>query len=264
MEKLLSKCVLAAFPALVAGACSGPTPGDSLVQVDQLVESIGRVHTGTELAQERMRAATDELATLVALDFGGDPVQAYARFASAAKASGQQFESLKMEVQKMKGLADPVFKRWAADLDTFSNLQLRLASQNRLSATRKRYEAVLHAIEPAQSAFEIFNQQLGDYVVYLKNDLNSGSLGAIREDALALQVSADSVHQQFEVCQEAAQEYVASVSLPTVAQPAPAPAVEAAPAPAKKPAGRNGRSGRASSGENGNASSTRPASRADG
>lgn len=222
-----------------AGGCATPTKGDSLVQVDQLVTAIERVHTGSELAQEKLHGALLELHSLVSLDFGDDVVGAYGAAATAVDASGKQLLAFDQEVKKMKALADPVFKRWATDLDTFTSLELRLRSQNRLAQTRERYDAIVTTVEPAQAAFVAVQKQLSDCVLFLKHDLNAASAAALRQDVATISAATQTLDAQLLACQSAAQEYVAAVALPSVPEPVvePAPAAPVAPAKgAAKPA----------------------------
>ncbi len=221
-----------------AAGCAAPSKGDSLVQVDQLVTAIEVVHTGSELAQEKLHNALLELHSLVSLDFGDDVVGAYAAAASAVDASGKQLAAFDLEVKKMKSLADPVFKRWAADLDAFTNLELRLRSQNRLAKTRQRYDAIVETVDPAQAAFAGVHQQLADCVLFLKHDLNAGSAAALRQDVATISAATQNLDAQLLACQSAAQEYVAAVALPTLAESAAEPEPTPAAVPAKKGATR--------------------------
>lgn len=220
-----------------AGGCATQNQGKSLADVDQFVTAIERVHTGSELAQEKLHGALLELHALVSLDFGDDVVGAYGAAATAVDASGKQLLAFDQEVKKMKSLADPVFKRWAADLDTFTSLELRLRSQNRLAQTRERYDAIVTTVEPAQVAFVAVQKQLADCVLFLKHDLNAASAAALRQDVARISTATQTLDAQLLACQSAAQEYVAAVALPSVPEPAvePAPA-PAAPAPAAAPA----------------------------
>lgn len=226
--------VLAGLLALAAGGCASQKKGASLEQVDALVTAIERVHTGSELAQEKLHAALLSLRELVALEFGNDVVAAYAAAATAVEAAGKQRTAFEGEVKKMTALADPVFKRWAADLDTFTSLEMRLRSQNRLAQTRERYEAVAATAEPAQVAYAGLQKQLEDCLVFLKHDLNAGSLAMLRADVSGIGTALQNLDAQMLACQSAARDYVEAVALPSVAEQ---PVAEPEPAPAAKPAG---------------------------
>lgn len=232
-SRALPSALLALFCAGAAGGCVSQKSGASLVQVDQLVTAIERVDTGTTLAQERLHDALLALKGLVALDFGADVPGAYAATDQAITAAGAQITALDGEVKKMKSLADPMFKRWAADLDTFESLELRLKSQNRLAQTRQRYDAIVQSVEPAQAAFGALHKQLADCTLFLKHDLNASACAALRPDVAALSLATQELDAQLLACGAAAKDYVESVALPApVAEPATTPP---AAAPATKP-----------------------------
>src|SRR5262245_65837625 len=119
------------------------------MEVNQLIGSIERVHTSTELAQERAHVALRELQALMVFDFKakGDAVKAFAAYATAVQDSTTQVELLRGSIESMRESSEPVFTRWAEDLESFKSMEMRLRSQTRLKETRERYDAVSPAGE---------------------------------------------------------------------------------------------------------------------
>lgn len=211
----LGSLVLALALAASAG-CASSKPGNSLVQVDQLVTSIEKVHTSSEMAQTRVTESLDSLRSLVALDFGDDVVGAYAKTEVALAESTKQLAAFDEDVQQMKEMAEPVFKKWASDLDSFTNLEMRLKSQNRLAQTRQRYDAIVMTVEPTQAAFATLHQQISDCALFLKHDLNAAACAALRPDVEALSMATEHLDAQLAKCQSAAKDYVEAVALPSI------------------------------------------------
>jgi hypothetical protein len=180
--------VLAAAVALPA--CATSNPGETLSQVNYLITSIERVHTDTELARQRVHQAAVELQKITAFDFKGDVVGVYTSFANSVKAESKQLELLGNSVNKMKEVAEPVFKQWAKDLESFASIDLRLKSQQRLTDTRQQYDAILSTAGLAQAAYKTFDGRLRDYSTYLKSDFNAGSVAAITKDVKAFLATA--------------------------------------------------------------------------
>jgi len=229
----LGSIALALALAAAAG-CASNKPGSGLVQVDQLVTSIEKVHTSSEMAEQRVTESLDALRALVALDFGDDVVGAYAKTEIALGESTKQLAAFDDDVQEMKSLAEPVFKKWAEDLDSFTNLEMRLKSQNRLAQTRQRYDAIVMTVEPTQAAFTALHQQISDCALFLKHDLNAAACAALRPDVDSLSLASEQLEARLLACQSAAKDYVEAVALPSM----PAPANDDAPAKSgAKPAG---------------------------
>jgi len=215
-----------AVVALLAGAgCMTQRKGAALTEVQQLVGWIERVHTSAELAKERTHAAMNELQSIAALEFEGDPVAAYTSFAVAVDQSGKQVADLQKCLLSLKDAGEPVFKHWAEDLATFDGADLRARSEARLSETRKRYDAVLAAADAARTTYETFDRKLRDYCIYLGHDLNASSVAAIEGDVRAMVEMNVALEARLEACQEAARSYVEAAALPTTkpvsSEPAP-------------------------------------------
>lgn len=210
-------CVM--LPAAGLPGCASGSRGDGLVEVNQLVGSIERVHTSTELAQERVHVAVRALSALMVFDFKGAAVEAYTAFANAVDESTRQVEELRSSVASMKKSSEPVFARWAKDLESFKSMELRLRSQTRLKETRERYDTVVSAGELALAGFDTFNTQLRDYAVYLGNDFNAASVAAIQGDVRTLTQLVDGLDARFDACQEAARVYIDAAALPMTLPP---------------------------------------------
>jgi hypothetical protein len=223
----LSRTILLALPlALGTAACStvsGVTSGFKSVfssssevgpdKVDDLLSRIERVYVECELSQQSSRSALEALESLVSADFSGDPVAAYTKFLQAAESSRDQADALKASVGPMKEAAGPFFDKWATDLAQFSSMDMRLHSQNRLTATRDRYEAILAAVEPAMASYRAYNATLSDHVLFLSHDFNASAVAAIEGEVRALTETAAELDILLGDAREAAQQYVRAAAL---------------------------------------------------
>jgi len=228
----LAPWIAAVAASLALPACETGSRGDGLVQVNDFMTMVERVHTDAELSAQRVHEATEQFSTILAFNFSEPPVAAYNRFASAVDASTQQYQQLRASIDSMRRTAEPVFKKWAADLETFESMEMRLRSQNRLMETRKRYEAILAAMQPAQQAYETFDKKMRDYATYLSHDFNEAAVAALRGDESSVKEGAVALNGHFDACQLAAREYVQASAMPS-APVQPEPAAERAPAKKK-------------------------------
>jgi hypothetical protein len=193
----------------VFGGGDGKGPGE----VDDLLGRIERVYVECELSQQSSRAALEALQTLTSPDFRGDPVSAYAVFAQAVIDSDKQSAKLTTSIGPMKKSAEPFFDQWASDLSMYSSMDMRLHSQNRLTETRERYDAILVALEPAAMAYEVFNETLSDHVLFLTHDFNAGAVSSIEGEVVALTEHTQELDSLFVEARDAAQAYVRSAAL---------------------------------------------------
>jgi hypothetical protein len=202
------------LPLLGLGSCALFSSEDSLVQVDELVGWVERVHVNAEVAKERVRSATDSLSAMVAPGFDGDAVQAYAALAAAIEHSDKQGKELKASVDGMKKAAEPVFRKWKQDLAEFSSPEMKKRSEARFAAARERYDAVVAAVEPAVAQYEAFNKTMRDHALFLGHDFNAAAISELEGDVRAVSGRADELDRQFTICLSAARAYVDSAALP--------------------------------------------------
>ena len=174
------------MPSSISGVFrKQPKAGPS--QVDDLLTRIEHVHVECELSKQRVIEAREMLAEISAQDFSGDPLLAYEQFEAAIEASEEQAKSLRSKVAPMRRAAEPFFDQWAADLSSFGNPAMRQHSQQRMDETRERYERIVAAVNPAQSALDAFNMSLNDCALFLGNDFNAGSVAAIAGEIEAIE-----------------------------------------------------------------------------
>ena len=222
-RRTLARSFAVVLPLTALAACAIFSPGKSggLARVDALVGWVERVHVESELSKERVRTAIDSLHAIVAQDFHGDVVVAYAELVEAIEGSRRQARKLRKSIASMKRSAEPVFERWSVDLEKFTSMQMRQRSRVRLADTRRRYDAVVDSADPAQTAYDEVNLILRDHALYLHHDLNPASVSEIGEDIRAVTSLAVELESRLDTCLDAAQTYIESAALPAVPPAAP-------------------------------------------
>ena len=205
------------------------------------------------MTKERTHAALENLRTLVAPEFQGDPAISHGEFVAAVERVEDQAAALRKCVRPMKSTGERVFTDWAANLEDFGNVAMRQRSQERLEETRRRYDVILSTAGLAQLALDSFQRDLGDQALFLEHDFNASSVALVAQELDALRNRGRELAKRLDVCIGACQAYVEfsapSGQLGPVSQgpaatppaqtlvpaPAPAPAAKKA-APKKKPA----------------------------
>jgi hypothetical protein len=234
----LATWIAVAAPLLALPACVAANRSEGLVKVNDFVTLIERVHTDSELASQKIHGTADQFSAILAFNFKSDAVAAYTEFANAVEASNQQLKQLHDSIDSMKRSADPVFKKWAADLDSIDSMELRLRSQQRLLDTRKRYDEIVAAVEPTEAAYTGFQKRMKDYAVFLAHDFNEASIAMLRPDERSVREMTVALDTRFSACQQAAQDYVQASALPS-GPGTQEPAAAEKPAPTKKPGNRS-------------------------
>jgi hypothetical protein len=212
--KPLAPTLLLAVSLGLAACVQTAKKSDGLNQVDDLLSRIEKVYVECELTDARVREAMETLAWLTSPDFDGDPLAAHAALNLAAERAALQARELETSIAPMKASGEALFQRWSADLESFRSASMRARSAERLAETRARYDAIVLGVDPAFARLAELNTILGDSVLFLANDLNAGSIAALRADVDAMLASARELSTQLEVCLAAADGYMRSAALP--------------------------------------------------
>lgn len=211
-----------ALPALcLLPSCAGlnyifPSGADKdagFVQVDDLLARVERVHVSCELAGQNVTESLTTLMQMVGPEFRGDPTLAYEDLMAAIELSEKQAEDLRENFVPMQKSAGQVFENWQMDLDAFTSDVMRQHSEERMGASRARYDAIVDVVAPALERYEAFNGVLRDHALYLGNDFNSESVELIEKQLRILIEESESLTAEFDKCTEACQAYVRKAAL---------------------------------------------------
>ena len=91
----------------------------------------------------------------------------------------------------MEQVAGDLFKEWEDENAEMSNPDLRSKSAESLRLTRQRFSRLDDAVNRAASRMDPVLQQLKDYVLYLKHNLNAQAIGSLKVEADKIQVQVD-------------------------------------------------------------------------
>jgi len=233
----IASSITAVLPLMSLSGCifGGDDDDATINKVDDLVSRIERVHVETEVSKDVVRETVAALENLSSNDFGGNAANSYLEFMASIKRSEKQAARLRSTVAPMKDASEPVFEQWAQDLAGFSSPRMRHLSEQRLATTRERYNSIVAAVDPAQSAFEVFNQGLRDIALFLGHDFNPVAVAEIEQDIHAVANLASELDGRFDTCLMAARTYLDSSAMPA----APGAGPGAMPPQGPPPPGRN-------------------------
>jgi hypothetical protein len=211
MKRSASVRLLAPLALLGLGSCSGlafSKDSSGLEGVDRLLSHVERTQVEALVAKERAQEALDALRILVAPEFRGEPAAAHEVYVGSVEASEDQADALQDSVKPLKRTGEKVFERWAEDLESFGNIAMRQRSQERLEATRQRYDAVLSAAVSAQLAYDGFNGDLHDHALFLEHDFNTTSVALIAGEQESLRNRGRELGKRLDVLAAACQSYL--------------------------------------------------------
>jgi hypothetical protein len=207
-----------------AAGCAAPAAKEGLDEVQQLSLRIDAIQQHIDASKAQVDASVAALKALARFDFQDDPADTYEDFVATVDGSTMHVAELRASVAAMREIAEPLFQKWEANLETITSPTMREQSKQRQAETRARYDAIVTSAEAAQTAFDSFNRALGDHVAYLRYDFNASSLAVLQGEVGKIEQSAALLDGQLQSCRTAARVYVEAAALPTAAPAQPAKA----------------------------------------
>jgi len=192
MTKLprIIRTLLAALLAVSLGACQ-------TIQYEALeavgIEKRGILEARVEAASEAQDEAGEQFQTTLerfrsVVEFdGGDLERAYRRLDREYERSVDRAEAVTERIEAVERVADDLFEEWEQELEAYSRADLRARSRELLEQTRSRYAGMIAAMRRAEQTIDPVLQSFEDQVLFLKHNLNSMAIDAIRGELAAIE-----------------------------------------------------------------------------
>ena len=150
------------------------------------IEKRGILEARVEAASEAQDEAGEQFETTLerfrsVVDFdGGDLERAYRRLNREYERSVNRAETVSERIEAVESVAEDLFAEWEEELERYSSADLRARSRELLEQTRTRYASMIRAMRRAERTIDPVLQAFEDQVLFLKHNLNSMAVDAIR------------------------------------------------------------------------------------
>jgi len=130
-------------------------------------------------AGEQFETTLERFRSVVEFD-GGDLEREYRRLNREYERSVDRAEAVSERIEAVESVAEDLFDEWKKELERYSRADLRARSRELLEQTRTRYGSMIRAMRRAERTIEPVLQAFEDQVLFLKHNLNSMAVDAIR------------------------------------------------------------------------------------
>lgn len=150
------------------------------------IEKRGILESRVEAASEAQDEAGEQFETTLerfrsVVEFdGGDLERAYRRLNREYERSVDRAEAVTERIAAVERVAEDLFDEWEKELERYSSADLRARSRELLEQTRTRYGSMVRAMRRAERTIDPVLQAFEDQVLFLKHNLNSMAVDAIR------------------------------------------------------------------------------------
>ncbi len=177
---------------------------------DFLSSRVERARDAQDDAREEFSSALEQFRATVDVD-GGDLEKTYDRLNRAWERSVRRAEAVSDRIDAVENVADDLFDEWEDELDLYSDDDLRRRSQRILDDTRDRYASMLRAMRRAESSMDPVLSVFQDQVLFLKHNLNSMAIAAIREDLAGIERETEALIRAMDESIREADAFIASL-----------------------------------------------------
>lgn len=177
---------------------------------DILVDRVEDAKDSQEDAQKQFASALDEFSQLINFD-GGELQAVYEDLSSQFEASQDAASTVTNRIDKVESVAEALFDEWTAELDKYSNANLRRDSQKQLRETQRRYNSLISAMRKAESKMAPVLSALQDNVLYLKHNLNANAVGALQGEFNAIKKDIDQMIREMNTAIAESNEFISTI-----------------------------------------------------
>jgi Skp family chaperone for outer membrane proteins len=177
---------------------------------DILVDRVDNAKEAQVDAQAEFTSALDQFSQLINYD-GGELEAVYDDLKGQYESAKDAANNVTDRIDKVENVADALFKEWEAELDLYTNANLRRDSAAKLRDTKRQYQDMLRAMRKVEGAMPPVLNALQNNVLYLKHNLNAAAVGALRGELNAIQQEVSQLVAEMNVAIKQSDAFIASM-----------------------------------------------------
>ncbi|BBO80609.1 DNA repair ATPase [Desulfosarcina ovata subsp. sediminis] len=146
-----------------------------------LKDNVEKVREEQAEASDQFASVVERIKSLYGFD-GGDLEDVYAELNQDYQTCEQRAEAVRDRIENVEQIAEDLFSEWAAEVDTIENVKLKAKSRASLLDTRDRFARLQRSMAKAEASMAPVLNNLRDYVLYLKHNLNAQAVGSLKRE----------------------------------------------------------------------------------
>jgi hypothetical protein len=139
-----------------------------------------------EKASEAFKSALTRLKEMYGFQ-GGDLEKMYNRLSDDYDNCSQRAANIDERIEKIQRIAQDLFAEWRLEIDQIHNPSFRSQSSQKLKATESRFTKLESALITARRRMTPVLDNLKDYVLFLKHNLNAQAIGSLKGEAASIE-----------------------------------------------------------------------------
>ena len=178
---------------------------------DLLVSDVEKARNAQAEAKEQFQSALERFSSV--LNFkGGELQEKYDKLNAEYERSEAKVQAVHDRVASVEDVSEALFDEWKAELNEYSNANLRRTSQRKLDQTRKQYAQLIKAMKRAEKKMDPVIAAFKDQVLFLKHNLNAKAIASLKNELASVKGDISSLIKEMEASIKEADTFIATMS----------------------------------------------------
>jgi hypothetical protein len=143
-------------------------------------------------AKEQFKSTLDQLKELTNFN-GGKLEEEYKKLKASYESCQDRATAVSKKIASVDKVANDMFAEWTAELDQYSDPNLKAASEKKLADSKARYQQLRTAMQSSESKMQPVLVKFHDVVMTLNDDLNAAAVNSIQGTSAEINGSVESL-----------------------------------------------------------------------
>ncbi len=213
MQLRLFLCSLALLMAGCQTAYYSTMEGLGFEKRDILVDRVEEARDAQQDAKVQFESALEQF--IAVTDYrGSDLENQYRNLKSEFEDSEDRAKAVRRRIDDVERVAEDLFDEWDAELDQYSDANLRRASADQLRRTQTSYRQLMQAMRRAESKIDPVLRAFRDRVLFLKHNLNAQAIASLKTNRAAVESDIQALIRDMNQSITEADRFVQSMAAP--------------------------------------------------
>jgi hypothetical protein len=164
---------------------------------DILVERVQSAAKTQAQAKEQFKTTMQQFQELTGFT-GGDLEAEYNKLKDSYDKCKDRADAVSTKINKVDETATLMFNEWAANLDQYSDQNLRASSEQKLNESKARYAQLLAAMRSSEAKMKPVLVAFADHVHYLNDNLNAAAISSLSDTNAKVSVDVQNLIQDMD------------------------------------------------------------------
>ena len=148
-------------------------------------------------AKEQFQSALQKFSSVVNFD-GGQLEEKYEELNAAFRRCEDQAAAVSDRIAAVEDVGEALFDEWQAELNQYSNAELREASRRKMVDTRRQYDRLVRSMRRAEDKIDPVLDTFRDQVLFLKHNLNARAVASLQTELRAIETDVAALIREME------------------------------------------------------------------